>query len=752
MRALAVIVAGAGLVLSTVMGCAGGSDPADPVDPVEPVEPVVPVDPDLLDSETKAFQEKFSAELKASSDWTYGDLEARYPAQAKSADLGYDASAAGFLDKITATFELTGAELDRIDETGFMVSERTQWSTFGWAYEHIYVAELPVLITTDSVLHALHRSFDEILKAAEEDVIHPRLEELLKRTHDGLGQLEIPAGLDDAAADVDLFLTMARSLLAGAQVGSLAGGDLDDTVAELLAATDERRMAAVDIFGTPRKVDFSQFEPRGHYEDSELLQRYFRSMMWLARIDFRLREYDPYAGTFEWRPRQIRGSYLLHAAVEQGKGYATWSEISELIGTLVGPPDAMTLEDWGALAKDAKVDGPQAVSGDLAKLQGAIEAGRYGTQRINSHWLTTNPMSSEVTPLPLSFTFMGQRFVVDSYVFSNVVYDRIVHEETKVPRALPKPLDAMFVLGANDALPLLEDELNDYNYASNLHALRYLVDDYGPDFWGESVYNLWLSAIRGLNTLPDGNVPAAMKTDAWGHKALHTQLASWAELRHDTLLYAKQSYTGGVGCEYPDGYVEPYPTTYAALATIANRMSEQLSALPWQNQWTGDRVVEWADTFASTMAHLESMAHKELAEEPFDEVELNLVKTWLKQPEEMFCGGPSFTGIYPKLFFNEMHAEEADRIVADVHTNPNDQGAMAPPRVLHVGTGDVNLMVLTRNSCEGSRAYAGPVSSYYEIEELGLDRLTDAEWDQRQTSGDPSATRPAWTSSFLVSQ
>ena len=134
---------------------------------------------------------------------------------------------------------------------------------------------------------------------------------------------------------------------------------------------------------------------------------------------------------------------------------------------------------------------------------------------------------------------MGQRFVVDSYVFANVVYDRIVHQETKVMRALPQPLDAMFVLGANHALPLLQEELEGYPYAGNLHALRYLVDDYDESFWSENAYNLWLTAIRGLNTLPEGAVPGPMTTQAWSHKTLNTQLGSWAELRHDTLLYAK---------------------------------------------------------------------------------------------------------------------------------------------------------------------------------------------------------------------
>ncbi|MFT7626155.1 MAG: hypothetical protein ACI9WU_005350 [Myxococcota bacterium] len=740
------LLTAAALTALLAMGCA--QDAETPETPA-PELPTAPVDPDLLSDETLAFQKRYSAQLKEAADWEYTDLTTHYAPGTKNADLGYDPSASGFLDKITAAFELTGAELDRIDANGFMVSERKSWNTFAWAYESVYVAELPLLITTDSVLHALHRSFDEILKVAESEVISPKLDTLLSQTHQALAGLAAPGDLADAARDVDIFLTMARSLLAGAPVASLAGGEVDTFVAELLVGTKEKRLMDVTLFGAERKIDFSQFEPRGHYEESEVLQRYFRAMMWLGRIDFRLREYDPYQGKFLWRDRQIRGGYLLHAAVQAAEVGQVWTDISELIGTLIGPPDAMDMTGWDALVADAGLTSPADLAGDLSALQTQIQAGRYGNQRINSHWLTTNPMSSEVTPLPLSFAFMGQRFVVDSTVFSNVVYDRIVHEETKVPRALPKPLDAMFVLGANEALPLLQDEIDSYNYAPNLHALRYLVDDYDGGFWTESVYNMWLSGIRGMNTLPEGALPTAMSTDAWAHKALHTQLASWAELRHDTLLYAKQSYTGGIGCEYPDGFVEPYPEVYANLGKVAGRIAETLGKMPFENQWTADRVATWASDFGATMQHLESMAHKELAEEPFDPVELDLIATWLKHPDEGVCGGPSFTGLYPRLFFNEMHAEELDPTVADVHTNPNSDGPMAPQRVLHVGTGAVNLMVLTRNSCEGSRAYAGPVSSYYEIEELGMDRLTDSEWAERLQQVEAPA-RPAWTASFMV--
>ena len=84
------------------------------------------------------------------------------------------------------------------------------------------------------------------------------------------------------------------------------------------------------------------------------------------------------------------------------------------------------------------------------------------------------------------------------------------------------------------------------------------------------VSNIWLDAIR---TLDDDvstvkNVPESMRTAAWQRKQLRTQLASWAELRHDNVLYGKQSYTGVPACEYPAGYVEPYPRFFSTLQVV----------------------------------------------------------------------------------------------------------------------------------------------------------------------------------------
>src|SRR5690606_12107767 len=104
-----------------------------------------------------------------------------------------------------------------------------------------------------------------------------------------------------------------------------------------------------------------------------------------------------------------------------------------------------------------------------------------------------------VTTLPLnrSFALFGQRYIIDSHVFSQVVYDR-----TEDRRMMPNPLDVAYAaLGNDGALPLLQSDLDAYSksYAGNLEGARILSDEHDAEFWNSNLYNLWLGSLRTLS-------------------------------------------------------------------------------------------------------------------------------------------------------------------------------------------------------------------------------------------------------------
>jgi hypothetical protein len=233
---------------------------------------------------------------------------------------------------------------------------------------------------------------------------------------------------------------------------------------------------------------------------------------------------------------------------------------------------------------------------------------------------------------------------------------------------LPDPLDVAFAAFGNDqAAALLTPELTQWGYAPDLAGMRLLVDAHPAEYWQANLYNLWLGSIRTLSPAADPGLPAVATTEAWGRRLLNTQLASWAELRHDTILYAKQPYTtGGNMCEYPDGYVDPYPAFYEKLAAYAARGQELVGRLDLGSSYSLQAIATYFDNLTQVTATLQQMAAYQRSGTPFTQAQLDFLNQTVRI--QSMCGGAYAEGWYSRLFFDG--AVDFDPTIADVHTSP----------------------------------------------------------------------------------
>jgi hypothetical protein len=668
--------------------------------------------------------------------------------------LGYSAVAAKGLELIQASpLSITDDELALLGRKGFVIVPRQEYPSFPYAYSEIYAQDLPVFVSADMVLEAVHRSYDQILEALEQEQLRPRLASLLSSLRARLARPEFAA---DAAlaADLDLYLTVAQRLLDGTLAAPVRGADPQQVGNLVGQAQSAGGSATVELFGRRREIDFSQFAPRGHYADSEPLSRYFRAMIWFGRTDLRLIETQA-DGTRVFLRRQLDAALALRELMDEAS-LADWTAIDTTIGAFVGEHDDMTVPELGALLGDLGV-GHRAELAALpdARIAQAIVDGRYGDQRILSQVMIENANAASPLPLDASFALFGQRYVVDSHVFSNVVFDRVSQ------RVLPSPLDVAFAaLGNDQALSLIGPELDQSDYPGALSSLRTLVDAQGVDYWNGSLYSAWLGALRTLspgaagNALSDASLPSVARGETWGRRLLNTQLASWAELRHDTVLYAKQSYTTGSLCEYPDALVEPYPEFFHALARYADLGQTTVDALGVSSADPNGETLRQLlhDYFArlsSVMNRLGRMAEAQRtgAEHAPDDIAFINQAITIQNG----CAGPSGqSGWYQQLYFDNFSSIEEAPTIADVHTDPGGQAPVSRgPSVLHVATGRPRLMVLAVDSCSGPRAYVGAVSDYQEHVNGGLHRFTDAEWSDLVTQG--VRWEPSWMAPTQVS-
>eukprot|EP00479_Gromia_sphaerica_P011185 TRINITY_DN5413_c0_g1_i2.p1 TRINITY_DN5413_c0_g1~~TRINITY_DN5413_c0_g1_i2.p1 ORF type:complete len:269 (-),score=29.50 TRINITY_DN5413_c0_g1_i2:150-956(-) len=220
------------------------------------------------------------------------------------------------------------------------------------------------------------------------------------------------------------------------------------------------------------------------------------------------------------------------------------------------------------------------------------------------------------------------------------------------------------------------------------------------------------------------------------------QMASWTELRHDTIPYVKQSYSCVPMCDYPAGYVDPRVEFWDRLIDLCTTLQDALAALTYPEQTESEEESGWAPdygkysvstygrflkSFKSVVRQLRGIAEKENAQEEMSAAQLTFLKKAVTR-ESVRAGSGStvrFDGWFPKLFFEDEWSDP-DPIVSDFHTiPPNDDG---PGAVLHVATGYCPLMIVAAENGDNRRIYAGPVFERYEFQRSFGTRLTDEEW------------------------
>ncbi len=700
--------------------------------------------------------------LQAHENMTSEQLFSMHPAGTFESDLNIDYASAIYFDSINFKYNLTSEEKAIIKNNGFMVSERLTKSSFGEAFLEIYEKDLPVFVSTDAILHAFHISYDRILKDVELGILIDRISDLLKTLHNNLPTLVLNYSthpeMKTMLMDVDVYLTVPRKLL-------------DQTVAPYFTENTFKVNEILDKIGAEqghdpytlfsencRVMDWSQFKPRGHYVSDQypILAKYFRVMMWLGRTEIYL--LAPHSDsvicpdqTFRDIQRQSIDAMLIDELFNLANAKNLYSDIENIIKFFVGAQDNVTLYDLNYLKQAVQIDNSARLldSLKLIEFQDTLRNQSFAYQMILSQILyNANPLEPDSIVPASAFMLFGQRFVIDSYITGSVVFDRV-----KSCRLFPSTLDPMFALGNDAAAQLLKSELDMYNYSSNLAALRYLINSYGSDFWDSTLYNLWLNSIRKLNPpLNRNTLPLFMQTAAFWQEKLNTQLSSWTQLRHDNLLYAKQSYTGGTVCFYPYTYVEPFPEFYNNLKMYAEVAINKFQDLNFGETFIKNNVLEYLDNLESIMDTLSAVSYKILNSIPFSEKEIYFLKTIIyNQPAG--SGTPPYGGWYSRLFYMDFFNSfkglmQKDHIVADIHTVPTDCGGNVIGAIPHVGTGSINLGVFLADLPENKNvAFIGPVLSYYEYTTLNFERLTDQEWDEKYLQ---SALRPSWVNIYLA--
>ncbi len=634
-------------------------------------------------------------------------------------------------------FHLSPQAMALLEKNGFVVIPGGDPEYFQ-TYEMNEYAQIPSFVTTDAMLHNYHLYFDHLLRMVEEKKLVPDLRRLtqtmLASSIAQYGSLKGTVWDSAARRNVAYFAVASTLLGSKAPVPAAVAAEVSQELSLIKAHAAVAPSPVMGIGQTQAvreslKEDYTQFIPRGHYTSSAALQEYFRAMMWYGTLDFRLNDQG-----------ETRSAVLMTLAAARDDKSRDWAAVYGTSSLFAGWSDDLTPGQYMTLLQ--KIYGNQVALGDLVerplKFAAFVRAARsLPGPRIASVQVLNASGPANRSQAIKGFMFMGQRFTLDADIMQNLIYPDVGANAQGQARMLPKGLDIPAAMGSGEAYAILgkAGDTAFQNYPANMTKLRSDLSGLPQKAWTEDLYTGWLYTLDALLPARGSGYPSFMQNTAWADKGLDTFLGSWAELKHDTLLYSKQVYAEMGGPETPvdfRGYVEPNPVFYARMAGIS-RMTEQSlernGLLGAQDKLNLQRLYELS-------LALETISEKELANQPLTGGEYDLIKSFGGQLEHFWLDALKDEGYSDP---HDAYGNPAETI-ADVATDTSNG------TVLEEGTYGTSTIYVVVPVAGTLRIAVGAIYPYYEFTQPASDRLTDAEWRHMN----PRPALPSWTSTFTA--
>lgn len=642
----------------------------------------------------------------------------------------------------SAQFDLDPAAVDTLESQGFVVVPGSARLFYPVYQTFPYQGEV-YFVTTDVAYHYMHLGFSKILRDLEQDQLLPILEELLTGLVSAAREQQAElAGtdLEDAADRVTQLYEAAATLLEidVGPIGPLAQQEVElaQEASQLMRSPITGLCPADPEVSVSCLVDYSLFKPRGHYTRNADLERYFRAMALLGNENF-------VAGYDETMTLAALASRVLIADSDL---LDLWTLLYEPTAFLVGMADDYTPSEL-AEQLDQLVPGWQ----DDPTFIDANVAGAAGAALVSMRPIGIDPEAASVR-------LMGARFVVDSYVYDQLRYPSV--GDPPFGRRYSTPLDLVATFGSDLAYQIMGEENVPFypstdegeavylidpdtgepwtHYETRMEDLVAMIAGRGTSDWANTVYDAWLYSLQPVWQPLGQAYPDFMRSAAWEAKDLQTGLGSYTELKHDTILYAKQSMAvegDFQPLDYPEPrhWVEPNPVAFMRMALVLRLLEKGLTErglLPSDSDNAG--LIDALDGFIGRLAGL---AADELAGDPISAADNDwlggigsvMEALWIRSADETEQTGEQ--GNFPNEDLNSA-------LVADIMRTTFN--------ILEIGTGHVDsLYVLVPDDGGRFQIAKGAVFSYYEFwRDAEVGRLTDQEWQALLDSDPPD--RPAW--------
>ncbi|MFA5986272.1 MAG: DUF3160 domain-containing protein [Parcubacteria group bacterium] len=636
--------------------------------------------------------------------------------------------------------------------------------------------ENAVFVSSDYLLHVYHRLLEKEFEYIEQKEFYPRLvtlsqtllensitaynksnEQDKKESYQRLiAYFLVPTAILESAYEdfsaenfTNTQSDAAERIMANVEKrrASIPERSYNDAKAEITLIMAAKEIQDSPLYGAYRQAqgvampeDYTQFGPRSHYNKNAVLRTYFRAMMWYGRQNL-----------LASSPELTRDAMNITLMMQDAQLRKAWDDIYIPTAFFVGESDDLGITEYAGAMEQVFGKNIAFDTVSIAKMQEKMK--NYKNPQIMSSVAVgqkvTDMTKEELQNTTKGFRFMGQRFTPDAFVFSTLTQgDEKPDPETgeKLP-SMPTALQVMTVLGNDTAQPLT-DQWIAQNAPASKNVLAKKMGQLEQHFgalddkaWTQNIYWSWLYTITSLfrNHENLAGYPMFVQSAQWDKKNLQSALGSWTELKHDTLLYAKQSYAEmGAGFNeetpppVPKGYVEPNIEFYDRLLALTKMTRTGLES----RQLLPNEFVGRTDSFVASVNFFRDIAVKELANQTISDDEFERLRREPAQLNSVIRPLPGEDG-------TEDQARAA--LIADVHTD------MISGEILYEATGIPNYIYVAVKDANGVRLTKGLVYAYYEFTHPIGERLTDEKWKEWQYANDQTQVSPVptWTQELV---
>ncbi|WP_312831748.1 DUF3160 domain-containing protein [Sedimentibacter saalensis] len=582
-------------------------------------------------------------------------------------------------------------------------------------YESSLYKQIPTFITVDSALHMYRLYFDNSLKMVESSVLYEKLENISKNmlieSIEAYKDEKLSNMREELKSVAAYFLT--ADMLLDIETSSI---DVPEEVISL-AQEETNLIDAAEGYSkspiTKKDIDYSQFTVRGHYAGNEKLEKYFKAMMWYGLCGFPIFDETKIDPELDMENLTIAMT-ITCLALEREEIFKDFENIYSTTALYTGMSDDLGLFELRDMI--VKVYGADP---DLNKFKDSS----YNDDLLKAALLLPQPQikpkyTDSTAPAGRQFRFMGQRYSFDAESLQNLM--------EPIQRPVPSGLDVVASLGSERAEEILDKyyqpkiKWNKYEY--NLNLLRQKQEGFTTDDWQKDLYKGWLWTIKSsaANYEKTDGMPKFMRSEKWTDKNIHTALGSYAELKHDTILYMKQAVAemgGGPDLSIPYNYVEPNAEVYANLKWLTEYTKEHLRIRNMLNEQSANVL----DSIIEMQEVLMNVSVKELTNQEITAEENDMLYTY---------GGriDSMVQIMNYMMWEkniDAGNDYTTALVADIATiAPNS--LYPASNYLEVGNGlPLEIYVVCRTNKKTYLA-RGALFNYYEF--LSHERLTDLKW------------------------